>query len=167
VNVAIPAVLAPRRATFVRALRCLSVSVGTTALSAGMLVLLTLGVGVPAGTANVIAVLCGIGPSYVGNRRWVWGRDGHGDLAREAVPFWAMSVLGLVVSTFAVAQVAHLAASWSTTDRAVALPAANLSVFAGLWLAQFFVLDRVIFRERVPHAVVHGRRRADVDTDRS
>jgi putative flippase GtrA len=166
VNVAIPALYPPRRATIVRALRCLSVSVGTTALSAGILVLLTLGVGVPAGTANVIAVLCGIGPSYIGNRRWVWARDGRGDVAREVVPFWAMSVLGLVLSTVAVARIAHVATAWSTTDRAVALPAANLTVFAALWLAQFFVLDRVIFRDRASHLVERGSGRADVEKDR-
>jgi putative flippase GtrA len=72
-----------RRATIARALRCLSVPVGTTVLSAAVLVALTLGAGVPAGTANVIAVACGIGPSYVFNRRWAWQRDGHGSLARE------------------------------------------------------------------------------------
>jgi putative flippase GtrA len=140
----------------------LSVSVGTTALSAVILVLLTMGAGVPAGTANVIAVLCGIGPSYVGNRQWVWRRDGHGDVAREVVPFWAMSLLGLVLSTFAVARIGHVAASWSATDRAVALPAANLGTFAALWVVQFVVLDRVIFRDRAP---TQAQSRADTAVD--
>jgi hypothetical protein len=44
---------AQRRATIMRARRCLSVSVGTTALSAAILVSLTMGAGVPAGMANV------------------------------------------------------------------------------------------------------------------
>jgi putative flippase GtrA len=129
----------------VRALCCLTVSVGTTVLSAAVLVSLTLGVGVPAATANVIAVSCGIGPSYVVNRRWVWRRGGRAALTREVIPFWTLSILGLVASTVAVARVAAIAASWPATVRAVALPAANLAVFGALWVAQFVLLDRVVF----------------------
>jgi putative flippase GtrA len=164
VNLASPAFEARRRATIVRALRCMLVSVGTTALSATIIVALTIGAGAPAGTANVIAVICGIGPSYVANRRWVWGRDGRGDFAREAAPFWTLSVLGLVLSTVLVARVAHIVGSWPAADRAFALPAANLSAFALLWLAQFVVLDRVIFRERAPREIA-SRADAGVDTE--
>ena len=57
--------------------RCFVVSVGTTLLSTAVLVALALGAGVPAGSANVIAVCCGIAPSYFANRHWVWGRTGR------------------------------------------------------------------------------------------
>ncbi|HEY5172951.1 MAG TPA: GtrA family protein [Acidimicrobiia bacterium] len=126
--------------------RCLLVSVGTTLLSAAVLVVLALGAGMSAGTANVIAVCCGIGPSYLANRHWVWGRSGRGNLAREVLPFWALSLAGMVASTVAVSVVASVAARWSTSARAVALPLANLSAFAALWLAQFALLDRVLFK---------------------
>jgi putative flippase GtrA len=126
--------------------RCLLVSVGTTLLSAAVLVALALGAGVPAGTANVIAVCCGIAPSYLANRHWVWGRSGRGDLAREILPFWVLSLAGLVASTVAVSVVAAVAAHWSTSARAIALPLANVSGFGALWLAQFAVLDKVLFK---------------------
>ena len=132
----------------VRVVRCLCVSVGTTVLSAVVLVTLALGLGVTAGVANVVAVCCGIVPSYVANRRWVWNRPGHGSLAREVLPFWALSLTGLAVSTVAVARVASLTSTWPASSRAVALPVANLSVFVALWVVQFVVLDRVIFRHR-------------------
>ena len=57
---------------------------------------LALGAGVPAGSANVIAVCCGIVPSYFANRHWVWGRAGRSDFVREVVPFWVLSLAGLV-----------------------------------------------------------------------
>ncbi len=133
-----------------RAARCLAVSIGTTLLSAVILVTLALGIGMRAGLANVIAVVCGIVPSYLGNRRWVWGRGGHSSLRREVAPFWALSLAGLAASTFAVDRVGTLAAHWSGVARVVALPTANLAVFGALWIVQFVVLDRVIFGARSP-----------------
>jgi putative flippase GtrA len=141
-----PARRSARRAIVQRMSRCLLVSVGTTLLSAAVLVVLALGVGVPAGSANVVAVLCGIGPSYLANRNWVWGRSGRSRLLSEVLPFWALSLAGLVISTVAVSMVGSAAANWSTTARAVALPFANLSTFAALWLVQFALLDKVLFR---------------------
>jgi putative flippase GtrA len=141
-----PARRSARRAIVQRMSRCLLVSVGTTLLSAAVLVVLALGVGVPAGSANVVAVLCGIGPSYLANRNWVWGRSGRSSLLSEVLPFWALSLAGLVLSTVAVSMVGSAAANWSTTARAVALPFANLSTFAALWLVQFALLDKVLFR---------------------
>jgi putative flippase GtrA len=135
-----------RRALVQRMSRCLVVSVGTTLLSAAVLVALALGAGVPAGSANVIAVCCGIAPSYLANRHWVWGRSGRGDLVREIAPFWLMSIAGLVASTIAVSVVASAVAHWSTSARAIALPLANLSVFGALWLLQFALLDQVLFK---------------------
>jgi putative flippase GtrA len=137
--------IAPR-AIVARMSRCLVVSVGTTLLSAAVLVALALGAGVPAGSANVVAVGCGIAPSYLANRHWVWGRTGRGDLRREILPFWILSLAGLVASTIAVALVASAVAGWSASARAIALPTANLSVFAALWLVQFALLEKVLFR---------------------
>jgi len=135
-----------RRALVQRLSRCLVVSVGTTLLSAAILVALALGAGVPAGLANVIAVCCCIAPSYLANRHWVWGRSGRGDFARELLPFWVLSIAGLGASTIVVSLVASVAAHWSTSARALALPIANLSVFGALWLVQFAMLDKVVFR---------------------
>jgi putative flippase GtrA len=130
------------------------VSVGTTVLSAVVLLILALGIGMPAGAANVVAVCCGIVPSYIGNRRWVWQRAGRGSLAREAAPFWILSLAGLAASTVSVSWVAHVTSDWSQSSRAVALPAANLAVFGALWIAQFVALDRVIFRTRSVRAAL-------------
>jgi putative flippase GtrA len=123
-------------------------------LSLTVLVLLAVVGRVPAGTANVIAVCCAIFPSYFLNRRYVWHRRDHHRVMREVAPFWALSLLGLAISTVAVAHVDVLTHAWSRGLRAIALPAANLSVFGLLWIAQFVILDRVIFRDRHTSAVV-------------
>jgi len=126
----------------------MTVSVGTTILSTTILVTLAVGFGMRAGTANIIAVTCGIVPSYLGNRRFAWRRTGKASMTREVVPFWALSLAGLVVSTLLVDVVGAWSAHWSGVERAVVLPTANLAVFGTLWLVQFFVLDRYIFHDR-------------------
>ncbi len=129
-----------------RLAKCFTVSVGTTLLSAAVLVALAVGAGVPAGPANVVAVVCGIVPSYLANRHWVWRRRGPSDVVREIVPFWVLSLAGLALSTVAVAWTASVSAGWTASARSIALPAANLSGFGALWVVQFVLLDRVLFK---------------------
>jgi len=143
-----------------RVARSIIVSVGTTLLSACVLVTLAVGFGVPAGIANVIAVCCGIGPSYIGYRRFVWRRSGRPSIRREVAPFWLMSLAGLLISTIAVDRVGAWSHAWPVAWRAIALPGANLAVFGALWVAQFLLCDRVIFRADAasPAKAKRGRR---------
>lgn len=103
-----------------------------------------------AGWANVIATGVGTIPSFELNRRWVWGRRGTRSVQAEIVPFCVLSAAGLVLSTLFV----HAIAGWAdaqgfaTATRTLAVQAANLAAFGSLWLAQFLVLDRVLFAER-------------------
>jgi putative flippase GtrA len=131
-----------------RMVRSVGVGVATTILTNAVLVALSVGLGVRAGLANVIGTICGIGPSYAWNRRYVWRLRGPSDIRRQVIPFWTLSLVGLVVSTVAADKVGTVGARWAPGVRAVALPAANLAVFATLWLVQFLVLDRVLFRRR-------------------
>ncbi len=136
--------------------RCMAVSVVTTALSLSALVALSVGAGMPATTANVIAVCCGIVPSYVANRRWTWGRRGHGQLGSEAVPFVALSLAGLVISTIVVGRIDLATAHWAPLLRSLMLPLGNLATFGALWVAQFVLLDRFVFVVApVPECFVH------------
>jgi putative flippase GtrA len=137
-------------AFFAKVGRALSVSAFTTVLSNTLLVMLTLMVGLGASLANVLAVTVGIGPSYVLNRRWVWRRSGPHSASREVVPFVSLSFAGLVLSTIAVAAVARLGRDWSGLAKGVALPTANIAAFGVVWVAQFVLLDRVVFRSRRP-----------------
>ena len=124
------------------------VSIGTTILSTTILIVLAVGMGVRAGAANFIAVTAGIVPSYLGNRYWVWRRSGKASVSREVAPFWALSIAGLLLSTFIVDWVGAVTAQWTSLERSIALPAANLAVFGALWVVQFVVLDRYIFHDR-------------------
>ena len=112
----------------------------STAVGLTVLGVLAGAVGMAAAWANVIATGVGTVPSFELNRRWVWGKSGERSIATEVVPFCVMSFAGLALSTAAVHAVAPLGV--------VAVEVANLSAFGSLWVLQFFVLDRVLFRTR-------------------
>jgi putative flippase GtrA len=130
-----------------RLVRCFSVSVLTSLVSLTTLALLAGVAGVPAWQANVVACAVGTVPSYQLNRRWVWGLRHGSHWGREVAPFWALSFAGLALSTLAVDRADHLARSlaWTGPTRTVALMGASVVAYGLLWVAQFLILDKVLF----------------------
>jgi putative flippase GtrA len=131
-------------------LRYCGVSVIATVVGLAVLGTLVGVAGMPAGWANVIATGVGTVPSFELNRRWVWRKRGQRSIAAEVVPFCVLSFAGLALSTAAVHAVASWAdaAGWASLARTFAIEVANLSAFGSLWVLQFVVLDRVLFRSR-------------------
>jgi putative flippase GtrA len=136
-----------------RVFRCMGVSVVSTNISLSVLALSTLVLGLTAWVANIVAVACATGPSYSLNRRWTWGRYDRSDPWREVAPFWAMSFAGLALSTLTVGITSAWAAGIGLRQplETAAVLAAHMSGFGLLWVAQFVVLDRLVFG-RVPGA---------------
>jgi putative flippase GtrA len=133
-----------------RVVRCLSVSVLTTVLSLTVLATLTVALAMTAWLANVIATAAGTVVSYRLNREWVWGRHDASDPWREVVPFWALSFAGLALSTLFVAT-ADRWASAVHLDGALhtgVVLVASVAGYAALWIAEFIVLDRLLFGAR-------------------
>ena len=95
----------------------------------------------PGVVANFLAVAISSVPAYLINRYWVWQKRDRNDLRREVIPFWGMAFAGLVLSSIFVYFVDK------RTDWPPAIAAANLAGFAVLWVAKFFVLDKVLFAE--------------------
>jgi putative flippase GtrA len=135
-----------------RLARYAAVSVISTAVSLTILGALIATGSVTAGWANVIATTAGTIPSFELNRRWVWRRRGQRSLLAEVAPFCALSFTGLGLSTLAVS----LAAGWAaaaglgTAARTFVAEAANVGTFGVLWVAQYVILDRVLFAGRAP-----------------
>ena len=104
------------------------------------------------GWANVIATGVGTIPSFELNRRWVWAKRGTRSLATEVMPFTVLSFTGLALSTLAV----HVTAAWADRTameswlRTGAVELANLTAFGSLWVAQFVILDHILFADRRP-----------------
>ncbi len=105
-----------------------------------LLVLFVHGLGRSAVVANLVAVSLSCVPSFLLNRYWVWGHAGRRNLGPQIVAFWAMAIVGLAVSTLVVSWLDRV---W---DSPVVANVGNMIGFGGLWVAKFFVLDRVMFR---------------------
>ena len=145
---------AAQRARALQLLRYGSVSVIATTTSLAVLVALVATDTVTPVVANVIATFVGMVPSFELNRRWVWRAPGRPSVRRQVVPFIVLSLTGLALSTAAVHVAAGLTDGWSRTAATVAVVAANLGAFGLVWIAQFVILDRVLFRHRpAPPAV--------------
>ena len=128
-------------------LRYGTVSLVATATSLSVLGVLVSTTTIPAGVANVLATAVGTVPSFELNRRWVWRRSGPRSVRAEVLPFWLLSLAGLAASTLAVT----LAASWAASAgldgaaRTAVIEAANVAAWGSLWVAQFVILDRILF----------------------
>jgi putative flippase GtrA len=138
--------LRSRRAVCRRLIRYGSVSAISTATSLTLLGVLVGLLSFPAIWANVIATTIATVPSFELNRRWVWAQRGQRSLLRQATPYFLLSLTGLVISTFAV----HLASD-ATTDASrllhtAAVEMANVAAYGTLWIVQFVLCDRVLFR---------------------
>ena len=102
------------------------------------------------GWANLVATAAGTVPSFELNRRWVWNKTGPRSVVSEILPFGVLSFAGLGLSTLAVAVTASWAASSGLEPglRTLAVELANLAAFGTVWVVQFVILDRVLFRHR-------------------
>jgi putative flippase GtrA len=91
--------------------------------------------------ANVVAGV----PSYILNRRWVWGKSGRSHVWREIVPFWVMSIIGIAFALYS----ASLAHGFADTHhlhhlaRTVLVVGANIAAFGILWVLKFLILNRL------------------------
>lgn len=102
----------------------------------------------PAVTANVVSVCVGTVPAYFLSRYWVWEKRGKSHMMREVAPFWALALIGFALSTAAVWYVdTHFRPS------PLAVNLTNLTAFGLVWLAKFFVLDRILFKTEEAPAV--------------
>jgi putative flippase GtrA len=135
----------PRRiATLLRYCAVSAVATGTSLMTLGVLV----GVlGANATLANVVATAIGTVPSFELNRRWVWASQCRRSMTRQVLPFCVLAFAGLVLAVrVAAAQTASLSRGWHT----LAVELANVAAYGTLWVLQFVILDRALFKPADP-----------------
>ena len=149
-------------------IRYAAVSAITTTVSLTILGALVATGATTAGWANVAATAAGTVPSFELNRRWVWKRRGRRSVLREATPFCVLSFTGLGLSTAAVSMAAGwtAAAGLGSAARTLAAEAANVGTFGTLWVAQYLILDRVLFTPRPSTMIATPLRPASEASDK-
>jgi putative flippase GtrA len=135
-----------------RILRYCSVSVVSTVIGLTVLGVLVGGFGWSAVWANVMATVIGLPPSFELSRRWVWAHDGRRSILRQAAPYAAVSFAGLIVSSIAVHLAANATVNSTRLVHTVAVELANIAAYGSLWIVQFVVCDRILFRSRAKPA---------------
>jgi putative flippase GtrA len=144
---------APKRSHLVKLFRYSALSVLFTGLTVIGLALLVGVVNFPAGWANFLIVAASIPLGFELNRRWVWScPGGKWWKSPEVIPYGMFSLAGLALSTFLVHRTGLAVAHWSRHGRAVAVEGASLASFGSLWVIQYVILDRVLFRVRSAEA---------------
>jgi putative flippase GtrA len=94
--------------------------------------------------SSVIANLAGTVPSYLLSRYWIWPEADRKGAARQMGLYWATSLVGLVVTT-AGASFAGAHAPAGHTSHVIVVGSAYIATVAALWVAKFFVYQRIVF----------------------
>jgi putative flippase GtrA len=100
-----------------------------------------------AATSNIVSCAVATVPSYYLNRNWAWGKTDRSRFWREVVPFWGLAFLGLAFSTWAASLADTMARQMTTSHLGTTLIVmlAALWAFGLLWVARFFILNRLLF----------------------
>jgi putative flippase GtrA len=135
-----------------RVVRYAAVSAISTSISLTILGVLVATRAVSPGWSNVIATAVATVPSFELNRRWVWAHEGPRSIRKQAMPYFAITFAGLGLSTLFVSLATGYASHHHASDavRTITALGANLVGFGTVWVVQYIILDRVLFRHR-PH----------------
>lgn len=100
--------------------------------------------------ASVLSFVVGIPVNYVLNRRWAWQRQGRPGMRDELAPYAGVVALSVVATAAGTWGVDRLL---TTTDlpraiKVVLVDAAFVGINGGLFLVKYFLLDRLVFRDR-------------------
>ncbi len=126
-----------------KALRYCGVSVVNVTVGLSVLAVCHGVLGWPAVGANLAAWMVSTVPAYLLSRAWVWQCRGPHRLGGEVLTFWIMALVGLALSSLAVAIIEHL------DGRTVLVVSGNFGAYGTVWVAKYVFLDRVMW-PRVP-----------------
>lgn len=94
------------------------------------------------GWANAFAASVAAIPAYFMSRYWVWEVRGRSSMRGEVLPFWAIALVGLVVSSLTAEAADRL------FDNRLMISAGSLFGYFVVWVAKFLLLDMLFGRSR-------------------
>ena len=84
-------------------------------------------------------------PSYHLNRKWAWGKGGRSHIAKEIIPFWCMSGLGIAVSVIGAQVARHISVKYNLThlEQTAIVLFANVASFGVFWVLKLLLFNRL------------------------
>ena len=130
------------------------VSVVSTVVSQGTLLLFFGVFHVDAVFSNVVANVVATVPAYYLTRNWAWGKSGKSHIMKEVVPFWVLSFAGLLLSSVTVGVAQHLGQSHHLRHGVLSLVVngANLFGYGVLWVLKFLIYNKLFHVPLPGHA---------------
>jgi putative flippase GtrA len=106
-----------------------------------------------------------LAPNYYLNRRWVWRKTGPSHWRRELLPFWALSVWGVVLSVASATLARRISVSnhLSHSAATAVLLTITVSAFGLVWVIKFFIFNRM-FGSKSASMDSRGASRAETRT---
>jgi putative flippase GtrA len=104
----------------------------------------------PTAAATVAAFLAGVLPNWALNRRWAWSRRDQVDVRREVLPYVAIVLGALAITTAATTLVNELASGLSHWASVVLVDGTFVAITGCLFIAKFVLFDRVVFTRQTP-----------------
>jgi putative flippase GtrA len=92
--------------------------------------------------ANAAATI----PSYYLNRNWAWGKSGRSHIRREVLPFWGLSIAGMLISILTSSFARNIGIHYFDHHhlvRTAIVEGMNLFAFGILWIVKFIVFQRL------------------------
>jgi putative flippase GtrA len=149
-----PAQRRSRRGLLGTAMRYLGGSVVATVCSEVAFVVLYGPLHVGPTWSSVVGWLAGALPNYWLNRAWAWRRTGRPSVRHELLPYAAIILFTLVLAILTTKGVDHLMRAHDTASglRVGTVAVVFLGVYVVVFVARFFLLDRLFLRLRTREA---------------
>lgn len=95
--------------------------------------------------ATIFANLVATVPSYHLNRKWAWGKGGRSHIAKEIIPFWCMSGLGIAVSVIGAQVARHISVKHNLPhlEQTALVLFANVASFGVFWVLKLLLFNRL------------------------
>jgi putative flippase GtrA len=101
-----------------------------------------------AAESAVAATVVGGMLSYILSRYWIWAEADRRRAGRQFVLYWAITIVGLLASTWVTSQAAaHISGAGAARTALVGL--AYLGTYLALWVVKFGLYQRLLFRSSV------------------
>lgn len=135
-----------------RTWRYLATSIGGTAFSELVLVLLYASGALGASAAAAAAGMAGALPGYLLSRYWVWPGADRTRMARQVLSYWLITLATLAAAT-GVTAFASARAPSGRLARDVVVAAAYIGTYGALWVVKYALLHFIVFRAPEPVAL--------------